>query len=181
MTDHDLHDPDFDPVVQRLRTERPLLTAIELDDVKRRVRSRVASGPARRRTRSQFMKSRMAILSMLVAGMLLSTTGAGLAVSGLSGSSSAGIAEYGSDHKGPDKGGAVLGGDDSDSPSGEAEANDNAAAPLQPTRQVEVGVGGESSGELPFTGFVAIPVLLGGIALLSVGLVLRRRSRDDAA
>ena len=38
------------------------------------------------------MKSRLAILATLVLGMLLSTTGAGLAISGMSGSGDAGVA-----------------------------------------------------------------------------------------
>lgn len=33
-----------------------------------------------------------------------------------------------------------------------------------------------SSSSLPFTGYAAIPVLLGGVALLGVGLVVRRRT-----
>ena len=70
------------------------------------------------------MKSRLAILATLVLGMLLSTTGAGLAISGMSGSGDAGVA----------------------------------------------GV----------TGFAAIPILLGGIALLATGLVMRRRSSEDS-
>ena len=46
----------------------------------------------------------------------------------------------------------------------------------QPTRQVEAGA---TTSQLPFTGFAAIPVLIGGIALLSAGLVLRRRSGEQ--
>ena len=42
----------------------------------------------------------------------------------------------------------------------------------QPTRQVEAS-GGD---ELPFTGFAAVPILLGGIALLAAGLVMRKRA-----
>ena len=37
--------------------------------------------------------------------------------------------------------------------------------------------GGE---QLPFTGFAAIPILLGGVALLTTGLVMRRRTADDS-
>jgi hypothetical protein len=122
------------------------------------------------------MKSRLAILSMLVFGMLLSTTGAGLAVTGAVSKNDAATAQY----KGNDTGGDVLGEDNSKSPSGVAGDNaGNSGTPssgLQPTRQVENGSG---SNQLPFTGFLAIPVLLGGVALLSAGLVLRRRAGDD--
>src|SRR5215210_9212237 len=95
MSNHDDLQPDLQPVIDQLRAHRPEATALELDAIKQRVRARV-SRPARRRTRrAPLMKSRMVILSMLVLGMLLSTTGAGLAVSGLSGKKNASVAEYG--------------------------------------------------------------------------------------
>jgi hypothetical protein len=47
----------------------------------------------------------------------------------------------------------------------------------QPSRQVEAGGGGQ----IPFTGYAAIPTLLIGIALLAMGLVLRRRQDGPAA
>ena len=46
----------------------------------------------------------------------------------------------------------------------------------QPTRQEAAAA---QTSQLPFTGFAAIPVLLGGLALLSGGLVLRRRTRGE--
>jgi hypothetical protein len=166
----DLNADELQSVVARLRADRPEATALELDAVKQRVRGRM-SRPAGRRARSaNLMKSRLAILSMLVAGMLMSTTGAGLAVSGISGGDNASVEQYTNDN---DKG-DVLGEDDASQPSG--TAGEEAGQDVQPTRQVESGAG---SAELPFTGFLAIPVLLGGLALLSVGLVLRRRASDD--
>lgn len=177
MSQNDDLQPDLQPVIDMLRANRPEATALELDAVKQQVRARVAN-PARRRTRgNQLMKSRLVILTMLVLGMLLSTTGAGLAVSGLSGKN-AGIAEYST----PTGGGGVLG--DQDTGSGAPEENNGGGgtAPnessndTQPARQVEAGA---NNSKLPFTGFAAIPVLLGGIALLSAGLVLRRRTGDE--
>jgi hypothetical protein len=175
MSQYDDLQPDLQPVIDQLRANRPEATALELDAVKQRVQARVAN-PARRRTRgNQLMKSRLVILTMLVLGMMLSTTGAGLAVTGLSGDN-AGVAEY----KTP-TGGGVLG--DQDSGSGTQPSNGggggtspNTATPVQPARQVEAGA---NNSKLPFTGFAAIPVLLGGIALLSAGLVLRRRTGDE--
>ena len=130
------------------------------------------------------MRSRLAIIAMLVFGGLLSTGGGALAVSGFSSQQdNAAATQYGpsNDDQG-DQG--VLGEDESGGPAAETEDNpggggDNA---VQPARQVEAGVqatGGEE--QLPFTGFAAIPILLGGVALLTAGLVLRRRSGDDAA
>jgi hypothetical protein len=180
----DLHADGLDSVVEQLRAHRPEATALELDAVKRRVRERVATRPAGRRARSaSLMKSRLAILSMLVTGMLLSTAGAGLAIDGVTSSNSASVAQYGGKDTGGN-GGDVLGEDDSNSPGGVAGENSGSApggtageeTGVQPARQVESGAG---SGSLPFTGFLAIPVLLGGLALLSAGLVLRRRSAHD--
>jgi hypothetical protein len=177
MSQHDDLQPDLQPVIDMLKAHRPEATALELDAVKQQVRARVAN-PARRRTRgNQLMKSRLVILTMLVLGMLLSTTGAGLAVSGLSGDN-ASIAEYST----PTGGGGVLGDQDTGSGTAPEENNGgggtapNEANNTQPARQVEAGANNSS---LPFTGFAAIPVLLGGIALLSAGLVLRRRTGDE--
>src|SRR5215203_3533848 len=176
MSQHDDLQPDLQPVIDQLRANRPEATALELDAVKQRVRARV-SAPARRRTRrSELMKSRLVVLTMLVLGMLLSTTGAGLAVSGISGN--AAEDQYGKVT--PNGGGGVLG--DQDSGSGEAPSANNGGgsapsggegAGVQPSRQVEAGA---NNSKIPFTGFAAIPVLIGGIALLSAGLVLRRRT-----
>ena len=125
------------------------------------------------------MKSRLVVLTMLVLGMLLSTAGAGLAVSSVTGN--AAQDQYATPS--PTGGGGVLG--DQDSGAGEQPSTDNGSpspsggeegADVQPSRQVEAGA---NENNLPFTGFAAIPVLLGGIALLSAGLVLRRRTGDE--
>jgi hypothetical protein len=158
-------DDDFQPVADRLRASRPELTALELDEISQRVRARVA---ARKRPRSAFMKSRLTILAMLVVGMLLSTTGAGLAVSGLSSGSNAAQTEYATETPQGD----VLGEEESGGGGGGTQPAEEA----QPARQVEAGTGSE---ELPFTGFAALPILLGGVALLGGGLVLRARTRGD--
>src|SRR5215210_9105565 len=114
MSHHDDLQPDLQPVIDQLRAHRPEATALELDAIKQRVRAR-ASHPAWRRTRrAPLMKSRLVILSMLVLGMLLSTTGAGLAVSGLS-QHNASVAQYGTPTPTPSTtpSGNVLGDEDS--------------------------------------------------------------------
>src|SRR3954454_119737 len=112
MSQYDDLQPDLQPVIDQLRANRPEAPALERNAVKQRVRARVTH-PARRRTRwNQLMKSRLVILTTLVLGMLLSTAGAGLAVSGLN-DDNASIAVYGS--KTPSGGVGVLGDEDTGS------------------------------------------------------------------
>jgi hypothetical protein len=185
--DDHLRDADLGPVIDMLRAERPTASALELDTVKRQVMSRVARNPQQGSRRTEFMRSRIAILGMLVLGLVLSTSGAGLAVSGLAGSDKAAVSQYGHASPTPTGGGGVLGEEESggsmpseqnNAPSG--DTNNNGGSNLQPSRQVESGAQSGGGNELPFTGFAAIPILLGGIALLSVGLVLRRRTSSDS-
>jgi len=156
MSDFD-RNQDFAATAARLRDERPQASALELDDIKRRVLARRRRGRA-----ATFARTRAAIVAMLVAGFALSGTGAGLAVSGTGDQAS--IAQYGNGngngHKPSNK---VLGGE---------HANTN----VQPERQVVNGAQASGS-SLPFTGFAAIPVLLLGLILLVTGLVFRRSAR----
>jgi hypothetical protein len=153
---------DIDDVIRLLRDRRPEATELELDQIKQRILRRAAQPPRK----AQPMKSRLAILAMLVFGFVFSTAGVGLAIGGLSGSDSAAITQYSTPTPTPTPPGKVL---------GEEENGNGSTTGLQPERQVENG----SNSQLPFTGFAAIPVLLGGIALLSGGLVLRRRSSRE--
>lgn len=116
------------------------------------------------------MKSRLVVTMLLALGLLMSGTGATLAVSGLSDSGSAGSAQYNNDRPGD-----VLAEEEAGAPA--ANIAPAPAAEVQPTRQVS----SNDSGTLPFTGFLAIPVLLGGVGLLGAGAVLRRRNKDDHA
>jgi hypothetical protein len=148
---------DYDDIVRLLREERPQASELELDGIKRRVRQRVAR-------KGQPMRSRLAILAMLVVGMLMSGTGAGLAVQGFDQSGDdASQAQYP-----PGGEGDVLGEEDSGGPTSPEETTDEDDA--QVAQQVESG------DSLPFTGFAAIPVVLAGVALIAGGLMLRRQS-----
>ena len=151
------------------------------------------------------MKSRLAMLGLLVGGMLMSGTGATLAVSGISSSGSAGTAQYTAPPPAttqtsppgvaPPTGITQQGGGTTDQAQvlDQAEAaqprggqvqpgGDDRVAPetAQVPRQVEAGATGGGSDELPFTGFAAIPILLAGVAMMVSGLVLRRRSADGS-
>jgi hypothetical protein len=171
---------EFDDVIRLLREGRPEVTEVELDQIKQRVRRRAAE-PSRR---NQSMKSRLAILAMLVTGMLFSTAGAGLAVSGIGSSgTNASVAQYATATPTTTPEGGVLPAEETSTPTPKpTAAPTNAptggvlpAEETQPSRQVSA----TSGSQLPFTGFAAIPVMLGGIALLTGGLVLRRRTRAE--
>jgi hypothetical protein len=160
--DGELQD-DLQPVIARLEAERPTATALELDEVKQRVLARTATR-SRRRTQG-VMRSRAAILTTLVLGLLLSTSGAGLAISGFADNNQAAVAQYGQG-KGA---GNVL--------PAHAEKKSRPGASVLPGRQTETLVAAQQGSQLPFTGFAAIPVLLLGIGLVSAGLVLRHTGR----
>lgn len=143
------------------------------------------------------MRSRIAITALLATGALLSSTGAAIGVSALSTTGDASQAQYGpvetttttstttttarTESIAP-SGDTLAGGADvaatppsAQEPSsggveGFSDESTPATAQAQPARQLE----SDSDGELPFTGYAAIPLLLAGLALLVAGLVLRR-------
>jgi hypothetical protein len=180
---------EFDDVIRLLQEGRPQATEIELDQIKQRARRQAADSSRRK----QSMKSRLAIVAMVAFGMVFSTAGAGLAVSGITSSSdNASVAQYGTTTPTPtptgtpvaDEGGVLPAEETNNAPKGGTSPAEETPSPsggvspaeaTQPTRQVEATTGSQ----LPFTGFAAIPVMLGGIALLTGGLVLRRRTRAE--
>jgi hypothetical protein len=99
----------------------------------------------------------------------MSGAGAGLAVSGISGAGSSGNAQYPTTTTHSTDVQTVLPTTESNPPSNSTESN-----PAQETRQVS----SDDSSQLPFTGYAAIPVLLIGLSLLSIGIVMRRRVAD---
>ena len=146
------------------------------------------------------MRTRAAIVSMLVMGFTFSTTGAGLAITGFAESKQAADAQYPpppappqtvtTTPPAPAPQQGVLPETEQSPPVAEEEVipdakpeqnakPDEAVAPaqeVQPTRQAEVGA--DTGDSLPFTGFAALPVLLFGIALMTAGLVMRRSARQ---
>jgi hypothetical protein len=158
-------------VVRRLHDERPEASALELDRIKLRAQ---ASSRRHAQRREPFMRSRLAITSILVVGVLMSGAGAGLAVSGISGSGSAGTAQYPTTTTTAPTTDVqtVLPTTESNTPSDTTTTE--ATNPAQETRQVS----SNDSNSLPFTGYAAIPVLLIGLSLLSIGIVMRRRVAD---
>jgi hypothetical protein len=181
MTHRDnLDAPALHDVAERLRAARPELTPLELDTTKQRIRARAATPARTRTTKGTPMKSRLAILMTLVLGMMLSTAGAGLAISGAVNGNAAQVQYPDDDDDGDD---LVLGEEDEESGRsddfGGVAGGESGTPQAQPARQVAAGVQGGDD-ELPFTGFAAIPILIVGVVMTASGVVLRRRlSRED--
>lgn len=162
----------LDAVEALLRQERPEATALELDQMKLRAIRAATSGRSRpTRLRGAIVKSRLALMSMIVVGVLMSGTGATVAVTGIAGDGSSGIAQYGPNNQ--DVAGVQEeGGDDGDEGGVLGDADEGAAADdVQGSAQEAA----DGDNRLPFTGFLAIPLLIGGVGLLTSGVVLRRR------
>ena len=120
------------------------------------------------------MRSRLALTMILVLGVMMSGTGATIAVTGASDNGSAGVAQYGFSED-EENGGQNLAGQGQGG-GGPAGANQGGGdGGVQPAAQVAAQ---GDSGSLPFTGFVAIPLLVAGVALMFTGAVLRRRTRE---
>lgn len=181
MDHNDLH-PDLEQTVSRLARERPRLAAHEVESLHRRIMARAAR-KASAEPKGIFMKSRLALISMLAVGMLMSGTGATLAIDGISSTQNAATAQYGAPSS--DEGGVLgeTGKGNVPAPpakpgggggaAGDVRGDDDRAA-VQPTRQIELGTA-PTTGQLPFTGYAGITIMLIGLALLSTGLLLRRR------
>lgn len=233
---HSQPDPipsDLLRVVGMLRDERPEATALELDRIKLRAKARAAqTRPSyfARQKGTPLMRSRTAITSMLVLGMMMTGTGATLATSGNSGSGSASEAAYpkttpttsvvtpvtptspqvqtlqppavqeaAQAPAAPEQStlppirfiptapeqvdeAPVVRGQSEESPSPRKPterrvapaAQAAPAADVQPARQVAA-----AENQLPFTGFAALPILIGGLVLLVSGFTLRRQARNN--
>jgi hypothetical protein len=112
---------------------------------------------------------------VLALGVFMSGTGATLAVTGLSSSGSASSAQYPEPQQ-EQQGSNTLGtqGSGGNEPSHTSAAVATSPAETQAVRQVA----STSSGSLPFTGFLAIPVLIVGVGLLGAGVAMRLRLRS---
>jgi len=179
-------------VAETLETDGPRMTEPEFARVRRTVLQRTTS-----RRRTVFTRSRLAITSMLTVGALMSTGGVALGVSALSTDLTARSAQYGAPTSTATPTAGTLGassnsdgtsptagsGDATTEPTppvgGVAAAEDSDVAPAQ--AQAPAQLKAVAGGELPFTGYLAIPLLLAGLVMLAAGLVLRRSGRSTVA
>lgn len=115
------------------------------------------------------MKPRIAVVFALALGLLMSGTGATLAV--ISDTDNAGSAQY------PELGSAEDGGDLLAPLEEGGQAPERSTGANVPQIQEERQVASSGSGqELPFTGFLAIPLLILGVLLLVAGGFMRTRT-----
>jgi hypothetical protein len=177
------------------------MTALELDAAKVRVMKSAQKQPGMfARKKGSFMKSRVALVAVLALGVFMSGTGATLAVSGFADNGSASSAQYPANNQHKEKGHHVVEAatgegtngcteGSSGATNGTSGANGNCAEPAAATEPAvetqavqQVAVNGSGS-SLPFTGFVAIPVLIIGLGLLGAGvaMLLRVRRGDHTA
>jgi hypothetical protein len=176
---------EFEATEDALRAGRHQATPLELDRIKlQAIRQAEQPRPSLYAVKKgTFMKSRLALTLLLVAGFMLSTTGATLAVSGSSGSGSAATNQYvqpgneeGGHHN--EQGTKGVNGKGGNNTLNEEPATEVEVTPAPAAEQQAVVSSGSS---LPFTGFVAIPLLVIGVGLILVGATIRLKSRKDSA
>ncbi len=82
-------------VAETLESNRPQLSGLEADRIKRRAMAQGTTTATRTSTKGLFMRSRLAITSMLALGLLMTGSGAALGVSALTTTGQAAQAQYG--------------------------------------------------------------------------------------
>jgi hypothetical protein len=206
---------ELQDVEDTLRANRHEASPLELDRIKLQAIRQADQGRPSfvARQKGAFMKSRLAMMLVIAAGFMLSTTGAGLAISGSSSSGSAagtqytpaGVEEHGghqnegqgvkgaathggskcSENGGNSSGSNGAGSNSGANGNGNGNCNNSEPAETEPApAEVEVApVPAEqqavvsSGSSLPFTGFVAIPLLIIGVLMVVGGAMLRLKSR----
>ena len=180
-------------IARTLHSQRAQASALELDRIKIDARRRAARrARAELNSKGLLMRSRLVVTAFVAGGILMLGGGAALGVSGLSSTRSASIAQYG--------GGTTTtsttvvtnvvtpstttGTTVTTPPTTTTETTEEQpvqenlgenggkkpAGEVAPAKQV-------SAESLPFTGYLAIPVLVLGLVFLGAGLVLRRSQR----
>jgi hypothetical protein len=152
-------DPEIEGIAERLRAERPRPTGLQLDRAMVSAWDRAHGGRTAHTTRKGAqMKLRLAVTLVLALGMFFTGAGAALGVVEVAQNTALEEQYPPNDSKGPRK--ETI--SSTSSAPGDAKSSDQENAASDPE-------------ELAFTGFLAVPVLVGGIALLGGGLAMRRR------
>ena len=131
------------------------------------------------------MRSKLAIVSILALGVLMSGTGATLAFQGSSGQVNAAQEEYipptntvtpgpGEGNEGTENG-SQPGGKETET-LGEEGTNADTGSPAATQETRQEAATADDNGKLPFTGLAAMPIILIGVALLGAGIVVQRRN-----
>jgi hypothetical protein len=165
--------PGLDEVEDGLRVGRALPSDDEVD----RIWTRVA--PARA-ARTRARGARLALVAVLAGGVFVGGGGGALAISGNSSHGNVAAAQYApTNPNGPQVLGQVTGGGPTPT-TGVPTSTTKTATSVSPAVNGEVESTAQTAQgtvrSLPFTGFVAIPLIALGIALLGVGVVVRRRT-----
>jgi hypothetical protein len=197
--------PELEDIGRLMRAERRQPSALELDELKRRVRRQAAgrSSLTPLVQKGSLLTSRLLITILIAFGIVLSGTGATLAIApnAVNTGSTTSFAQYGSnddddddDGDTPPPDGRVEGTQESQDPpigvlpegpksgvaptaeSGETPRVQTAADRGSAPRLQPIRQQADQGESLPFTGLAAIPILVVGIGLLASGLVLRRRA-----
>lgn len=185
--------PELADIADQLTRQRAQMTPLEID----RAWSRVRRTPNRRRplqaAKGNLLRTRLALTTMLLSGLLLTGGGGALALSGDSGSGNAARSQYcppgsqngqGGQNTNSENatgrrcgqqgvGGREASGDDG-TLGGGSGGGGGGTGDVQAARQTEVAA--DDSGNLPFTGYAAIPIILVGLMLLSMSLLVRRQA-----
>jgi hypothetical protein len=196
---------ELEPIEALLQAEKAVASPLELDRIKlQAIRQAERSRPRLyARTKGTLMKSRLALTLLLVAGFMFSTTGATLAISGSSGSGNAATGQYvspggagptyqveygvaGTKAKGGEKAAVetpnnTLRPSPTETTKGKKAvegAQESGSTPAPTVEQVAVV---SSDNSLPFTGFLAIPLLAIGVGLILLGGVIAVKSRREPA
>jgi hypothetical protein len=194
---------ELEPIEALLRAERATASPLDLDRLKLQAIGRAERSQTSiyARTKGSLMKSRLALTLLLVVGFMFSTTGATLAISGSSGSGSAAGNQYVSPGGGGPTYQTESGTQGTSSQGGTPEATETKNNTLKPSPSETGGTKGthavegtstestpaptaveqvavvSSDNSLPFTGFLAIPLLAIGIGLVTLGAVIALKSR----
>lgn len=161
--DNSAADPELEAIAERLRAERPRPTGLQLDRAMASAWDRAHGGRTGHTTRKGAqVKFRLAVTFVLALGMFFTGAGAALGVVEVAQNTALEKAYPNEDPKDPrDPKRSTLRSSSSSDP-GDPRSSDQQSAAGDPE-------------ELAFTGFLAVPVLVGGVALLGGGLAMRRR------